>query len=563
MSGPTDVDGGPGVILVEDDDFEEEEEEDKSTSIEEVDDDNVIEDDDDDDEDDEDEGDDDGADDDNDDYESTDYCTDGSSTISSSSSATNNQPDNTRVCDCCYCEVFGHGVTPVAPTSRNFQEMRERLRKRLSKRREERCQRSQCSAPSTTANANASADANPNAITTASQTDGIGGGGDDAGGGEGEASSQVKDKKGQKQKKSEGQMGDSSIEEILKYINGSPKEGTSSNSKKKKDNKKNSSSSSRKSKIKSTNNTIASKDSKDPDKCLQQSTASNSQSKVNYNSLTPTKALNNTSNSAALDQSSIHQSGRSSKSCPESNLRYNNSQVSQTTFAGCEHVHTSSSNSEKPQRHKRKDREKSAQKTMSKKSQQNNIPQQTKAISPASSNASSRDSSKSSLSTTSDKILSCPSRRSLLSGKIGSSQDEHHQTLSIDDCDTSNNISCQSQDGVSDQEHQESIDRLVGSVSDDVFEPRDIDLEDDQLDEFERELEAFKRFCLDSISLVKKERLQIKLKDTECFKEFDQRFANTSKILNNRSDQQSPGKRKGGQYYSRDLQKFTLIPQNG
>ncbi|XP_060849505.1 uncharacterized protein LOC132928685 isoform X1 [Rhopalosiphum padi] len=33
-----------------------------------------------------------------------------------------------RQCDCCYCEVFGHGVPSVAPVSRNYQEMRDRLR---------------------------------------------------------------------------------------------------------------------------------------------------------------------------------------------------------------------------------------------------------------------------------------------------------------------------------------------------------------------------------------------------------------------------------------------------
>ncbi|XP_050420616.1 uncharacterized protein LOC126833365 isoform X2 [Adelges cooleyi] len=33
-----------------------------------------------------------------------------------------------RQCDCCYCEVFGHGVPSMAPVSRNYQEMRDRLR---------------------------------------------------------------------------------------------------------------------------------------------------------------------------------------------------------------------------------------------------------------------------------------------------------------------------------------------------------------------------------------------------------------------------------------------------
>ncbi|XP_037084879.1 LOW QUALITY PROTEIN: protein FAM193A-like [Pollicipes pollicipes] len=38
-------------------------------------------------------------------------------------------------CSCCYCEVFGHGVSPVAPVSRNYPEIRDRLRLRLDQRR--------------------------------------------------------------------------------------------------------------------------------------------------------------------------------------------------------------------------------------------------------------------------------------------------------------------------------------------------------------------------------------------------------------------------------------------
>lgn len=67
---------------------------------------------------------------------SDDYCSDESSTTSTSS--TNAQPEATRVCDCCYCEVFGHGITPAANTSQKYAEMRERLRMRLSKRRAEK-----------------------------------------------------------------------------------------------------------------------------------------------------------------------------------------------------------------------------------------------------------------------------------------------------------------------------------------------------------------------------------------------------------------------------------------
>ncbi|XP_076316871.1 protein FAM193A-like isoform X1 [Tachypleus tridentatus] len=54
---------------------------------------------------------------------------------SSSTSISNHR--ESRVCDCCYCEVFGHGMAAMAPVSRNYPEMRERLRLKLSKRKAE------------------------------------------------------------------------------------------------------------------------------------------------------------------------------------------------------------------------------------------------------------------------------------------------------------------------------------------------------------------------------------------------------------------------------------------
>ncbi|CAH1782955.1 unnamed protein product [Owenia fusiformis] len=53
----------------------------------------------------------------------------------SSSTSTSNQKEG-KYCDCCYCEFFGHGTPPVAPTSRNYAEMREKLRERLRKKNE-------------------------------------------------------------------------------------------------------------------------------------------------------------------------------------------------------------------------------------------------------------------------------------------------------------------------------------------------------------------------------------------------------------------------------------------
>lgn len=48
---------------------------------------------------------------------------------------------------------------------------------------------------------------------------------------------------------------------------------------------------------------------------------------------------------------------------------------------------------------------------------------------------------------------------------------------------------------------------------DSVFAPKDIDLDDGEMDDAERELEAFKRFCLQSIPPERKEKVHLNIKD--------------------------------------------------
>ncbi|XP_045679654.1 protein FAM193B isoform X6 [Phyllostomus hastatus] len=61
---------------------------------------------------------------------------DSSSERSSCTSSSAHQRDG-KFCDCCYCEFFGHNAPPAAPTSRNYTEIREKLRSRLTRRKEE------------------------------------------------------------------------------------------------------------------------------------------------------------------------------------------------------------------------------------------------------------------------------------------------------------------------------------------------------------------------------------------------------------------------------------------
>ncbi|XP_045190790.2 protein FAM193A-like isoform X3 [Mercenaria mercenaria] len=60
-----------------------------------------------------------------------DNCSEKSSSTSNSTS----QKEG-KYCDCCYCEFFGHGNPPMAPTSKNYAEMRDKLRLRLKKKTE-------------------------------------------------------------------------------------------------------------------------------------------------------------------------------------------------------------------------------------------------------------------------------------------------------------------------------------------------------------------------------------------------------------------------------------------
>lgn len=55
----------------------------------------------------------------------------------------------------------------------------------------------------------------------------------------------------------------------------------------------------------------------------------------------------------------------------------------------------------------------------------------------------------------------------------------------------------------------------LGTVSfaESVFTPKDIDLEDGEMDDAERELEAFKRFCLQSVPPPRKEKVNLNIKD--------------------------------------------------
>ncbi|XP_058803780.1 mucin-4 [Phymastichus coffea] len=90
-------------------------------------------------------------------------------------SATNSPTprDSNRHCDCCYCEVFGHGVPSVAPVSRNYNEMRERLRQLLSKKKAKVCVSSCNTRPKNSAEVSSSSPSLSSSSSTSSTTTNI------------------------------------------------------------------------------------------------------------------------------------------------------------------------------------------------------------------------------------------------------------------------------------------------------------------------------------------------------------------------------------------------------
>lgn len=445
---------------------------------------------------------------------------------SDKSSTTTIEPDGTRVCDCCYCEVFGHGTAPNAPTSRNFPEIRERLRKRLSKRRAERCEKSM----------------QQNCSTPDSHTPKI--------------------EPQQKQKQTSSLPGDSTIEEILNFINGTSRDKSASNRKRDKSkqnsaSKKNSNNNNKNNKSNTstaTSNTTSSKqEDKDIEKCHQHhsnshhSNLTTNSSKANpphhhQNSPTPTKRQqNNNANQHHADNHNHHpphtnhQPGHQpkGKSSEATSRHYQYNTPSQLTTQS-DQQHAQPRDKSLTQNDKQSKRKERASKlvnntnnnnTASGKQQTNNIPNGKRSA--ANNSSSTRESNNKTHEISAQQHITTNNNNNNNHKRANGNRTGRDQTSKSRFDDTTNrNIiasnqinSCQKpsesyqnhhpHDAVQDENYR----LLAMAPSDDVFKPRDIDLNDVELDEFERELEAFKRFCLESVPLVKKERVRIQLKD--------------------------------------------------
>ena len=55
--------------------------------------------------------------------------------------------------------------------------------------------------------------------------------------------------------------------------------------------------------------------------------------------------------------------------------------------------------------------------------------------------------------------------------------------------------------------------QILFCLTDSIFEPKDIDLENGDMDDDEKEIEAFKRFCFNSVPLQQKPKISFDMKN--------------------------------------------------
>lgn len=398
--------------------------------------------------------------------EDIDYCSDQSSTTSTSS--TNNPTDNTRVCDCCYCEVFGHGVPPVAPTSRNYQEMRERLRQRLSKRRAEGCDK----VHRETAKDDSSNDR---------------GGGPDhkfTNGSGGDSIITNSNTSGGNGKLNGGPLVDQrNLDELLNYINGTSQKEHDKLSGKRKDKQQNNNKNN-----KGTNN----KNNKNINSnCKSHQHHHNQQQSHKYSDqASPTRTLPNTTTTTPTANSKQKRKDKD-KSTDRSTAPCGND---------CCHMdsHANGKTNSKSIPSK-KISIPSQQNSKATKGQHQNLHQNQNQASKINNKKASNNLNNVSAKPSGDQVDSARQHR-----------DTRHGVKSTD-CSRSHDFSCTPP--TEDEVDFLSDDSSLSVSPEDVFKPKDIDLENGDMDELERELEAFKRFCFDSTPLVRKERVRVQLKN--------------------------------------------------
>lgn len=472
------------------------------------------------------------------DEDEEDYCSDESSTTSTSS--TNGQLENTRVCDCCYCEVFGHGVPPTANTSRNYAEMRERLRLRLSKRRAERCEKS-----------NQAAEQNKSALENSIVDEGGGGGGGGGKCGVVSSSPAFNEFSGNTgSNKSTGVVDNRNLDELLSYIMGTGQKDNdkSSNNKRKdrekgKNSKKNSSNAN-----KSNNNHNHNSHNHNP--ANKESTST--QSPVN-NHLKHTNKHNHNQNQVInlknqvegdvpknLQTSKKQQSGvkkccdnescRPNKACEavsanskqqkrKENCHKDHISQQQPNQASSKHqtvqpksISSSSANSQQQQQHHHHHNHHHHHHHHN---NNHNLNQQQQHLQQVANSTTTQNSdSIVQINISNDKqdcsssITSPTNNQRVASTAIGSNASQTTKLQTNYANSQQRQQSSKQQKSIIGNNKSKLVDDI--SIEEDIFKPRNIDFDNNELDEVERELEEFKKFCYDCVPLKERPRLQLK-----------------------------------------------------
>lgn len=469
------------------------------------------------------------------DYEDDDFCSDHSSiTSTQTNSSSNNQtsiPETTRVCDCCYCEVFGHGPGSVAPTSRNYAEMRERLRQRLSKRRAERCESQDNS------NANGCNDKVNDSNTSDSGSIGATRNVDT------NAQSDM-NHSNTTTKSTKLTTDQRNLDELLNFINGSTRKTTNGLDK----------TNNRKSNLQFKDNNPCrnikcgngpksiqrntrkgSKD--DQSKCRHHNhhdqnhnhnqsktldgTPNGSQQVVNKQTLQSTASKGQTNQLNITNRSQHSESANSSSRTSSSNRKANGTKTNTKCSNNSKHTPTSQDENNSPQTRKTAKlnisrKSKSRNDSLSDKSNiSNNNTQNASKDKPCAKSSQTNRSSTNNISNKCHKdesdALNNTTNKCQQGTEYSPQRSKQKRSLTPDGNKTSRHSDMRL---AAHHHHHQQHHNGLRAFEDEVFMPRrDIDLDDIELDEFERELEAFKRFCFDSKPLVKREKVRVEFKN--------------------------------------------------
>ncbi|CAG2109826.1 unnamed protein product [Medioppia subpectinata] len=441
-----------------------------------------------------------------------------------------------RVCDCCYCEVFGHGMPAVAPTSRNYNEMRERLRLRLSKRKAEKCEK--------------------NGLTTQAMA-AIAIGNDTGGGGAAAVASGLTSKC--KESSNAGAVAsgadppardDRDLEELINFINGTDSKDKRNKAKREKAKKQKNKDKTKTERVGGGVASVAASVDQKPSEAPKQSSNSSANNMATGPTATavtaksePTKLADNIKLNLMVAQQLSAQQHRSPTGATTTAKHLNNAAGLNgltTTTAATNGGHTAKNANTNGSAKTNGSNKKKIKISNDRNGKEDNHYGHTTATSVAN-HHNHHNNNIININNANNKLLNNEQQLPkqplvvLPNGVIphhkqngstvgvANGSAKHNQQLiqnnqssqspeRADNTDIVRQISKQKQNKINRNLRKKNNTEEALSP-DEVFMPKDIDLDNGELDEFEKELEAFKRFCFNSVPLKVKEKVNVNLKD--------------------------------------------------